>query len=174
MARSLLIGWFLANDSSAVTMVTPALGPSLGVAPSGTWRWNLTENYIQHKRKIQIAHLTHCCLKLFLNYKKYSDFAIQWICHDFAETMILPQELTAFLNGDVGRELEESALVRHSSTNVNKQLSMSWNFPFPETMILPEELSAFLNCQVGKEMEQKALKKPADGKKIDVSITAGR
>ena len=27
-----------ASDASAVAMVTPALGPSLGVAPSGTWR----------------------------------------------------------------------------------------------------------------------------------------
>ena len=28
--------------SGTVAMVTPALGPSLGVAPSGTWRWMST------------------------------------------------------------------------------------------------------------------------------------
>ena len=33
------------SDARAVTMVTPALGPSLGTAPAGTWRWNsLPEN----------------------------------------------------------------------------------------------------------------------------------
>ena len=26
--------------TKAVVMVTPADGPSLGVAPAGTWRWN--------------------------------------------------------------------------------------------------------------------------------------
>lgn len=36
MAKFSLTGFFFANEISAVTMVTPALGPSLGVAPSGT------------------------------------------------------------------------------------------------------------------------------------------
>ncbi|MNJ60170.1 hypothetical protein D3C77_558860 [compost metagenome] len=31
--------WSRARDSRALAMVTPALGPSLGVAPSGTCRW---------------------------------------------------------------------------------------------------------------------------------------
>ena len=30
----------LSNEASAVTIVTPALGPSLGMAPAGTWTWN--------------------------------------------------------------------------------------------------------------------------------------
>ena len=28
------------SEASAVTIVTPALGPSLGIAPAGTWTWN--------------------------------------------------------------------------------------------------------------------------------------
>lgn len=36
IATSCRIGVFLAKDKSAVTIVQPALGPSLGVAPSGT------------------------------------------------------------------------------------------------------------------------------------------
>ncbi len=31
--------WLRARESRALAMVTPALGPSLGVAPSGTCRW---------------------------------------------------------------------------------------------------------------------------------------
>ena len=27
------------SEASAVTIVTPAEGPSLGMAPDGTWRW---------------------------------------------------------------------------------------------------------------------------------------
>ena len=27
------------SDTSAVSMVTPALGPSLGMAPAGKWMW---------------------------------------------------------------------------------------------------------------------------------------
>ena len=27
------------SEASAVTIATPALGPSLGVAPAGTWMW---------------------------------------------------------------------------------------------------------------------------------------
>lgn len=27
------------SETSAVTIVTPALGPSLGIAPAGTWMW---------------------------------------------------------------------------------------------------------------------------------------
>ena len=27
------------SDASAVAIVTPALGPSLGIAPAGTWMW---------------------------------------------------------------------------------------------------------------------------------------
>lgn len=38
IATSCLIGLFLAKDNSAVVMVQPALGPSFGVAPSGTCR----------------------------------------------------------------------------------------------------------------------------------------
>ena len=30
----------VSSDTSAVTIVTPALGPSLGIAPAGTWTWN--------------------------------------------------------------------------------------------------------------------------------------
>lgn len=41
IATSCRTGLFIANDSKAVTMVAPALGPSFGVAPSGTCkcRW---------------------------------------------------------------------------------------------------------------------------------------
>ena len=28
------------SDASAVVIVIPALGPSLGIAPAGTWTWN--------------------------------------------------------------------------------------------------------------------------------------
>ncbi|XP_072498837.1 sorting nexin-14 isoform X3 [Notamacropus eugenii] len=38
MATSCRMDWFMAKESSAVTMVQPALGPSLGVAPEGTCR----------------------------------------------------------------------------------------------------------------------------------------
>ena len=34
-----LIGLLVAKETSAETMVMPALGPSLGVAPSGTCKW---------------------------------------------------------------------------------------------------------------------------------------
>ncbi len=30
----------VSSDASAVTIVTPALGPSFGIAPAGTWTWN--------------------------------------------------------------------------------------------------------------------------------------
>ena len=30
----------VSSEASAVTIVTPALGPSLGIAPAGTWMWN--------------------------------------------------------------------------------------------------------------------------------------
>ena len=30
----------LSSDASAVVIVMPALGPSFGIAPAGTWRWN--------------------------------------------------------------------------------------------------------------------------------------
>ena len=30
----------MSSDASAVTIVTPALGPSFGIAPAGTWTWN--------------------------------------------------------------------------------------------------------------------------------------
>lgn len=36
IATSCLIDSFLAKDNKAVTIVHPALGPSFGVAPSGT------------------------------------------------------------------------------------------------------------------------------------------
>ena len=39
IATSLRTGRPESSEASAVTMVTPALGPSLGVAPAGTWRW---------------------------------------------------------------------------------------------------------------------------------------
>ena len=29
----------VSSDASAVTIVMPALGPSLGIAPAGTWTW---------------------------------------------------------------------------------------------------------------------------------------
>ena len=35
-----LIGRPLSSDASAVVIVMPALGPSLGIAPAGTWTWN--------------------------------------------------------------------------------------------------------------------------------------
>ena len=35
-----LIGRPLSRLASAVVMVMPALGPSLGIAPAGTWTWN--------------------------------------------------------------------------------------------------------------------------------------
>ena len=39
MATSLRTGRRVASEASAVTMVTPAEGPSLGMAPAGTWTW---------------------------------------------------------------------------------------------------------------------------------------
>ena len=39
IATSATTGWSSASESSELTMVTPADGPSFGVAPSGTWRW---------------------------------------------------------------------------------------------------------------------------------------
>lgn len=41
-----LIGLSIARDKRAVTIVTPALGPSLGVAPSGTCKWMWLQNGI--------------------------------------------------------------------------------------------------------------------------------
>ena len=32
-------GRSVSSDTSAVTMVTPAEGPSFGIAPAGTWMW---------------------------------------------------------------------------------------------------------------------------------------
>ena len=43
----------VARESKAVTIVTPALGPSFGVAPSGTCRWNLVRRQIYMERKKQ-------------------------------------------------------------------------------------------------------------------------
>ena len=39
MARSLATAVLVSTEISAVTSVTPADGPSLGVAPAGTWMW---------------------------------------------------------------------------------------------------------------------------------------
>ena len=39
MARGRLMVFALAREIRAVAIVTPALGPSFGVAPSGTWIW---------------------------------------------------------------------------------------------------------------------------------------
>ncbi len=39
IARSLRAGTRSSADASAVAIVIPAEGPSLGVAPSGTWMW---------------------------------------------------------------------------------------------------------------------------------------
>jgi hypothetical protein len=39
MAVSFLTVRLVSSDASAVNMATPALGPSLGVAPAGTWMW---------------------------------------------------------------------------------------------------------------------------------------
>ena len=39
MATSARTGMPVSTDTSAVVMAMPALGPSLGVAPSGTWTW---------------------------------------------------------------------------------------------------------------------------------------
>ncbi|MNT33175.1 hypothetical protein D3C72_1690870 [compost metagenome] len=39
MATSARTGMPLRADTSAVVIAAPALGPSLGVAPSGTWMW---------------------------------------------------------------------------------------------------------------------------------------
>ena len=39
MARFFLIRRLVNSDTSAVSMVTPAEGPSLGIAPAGTWIW---------------------------------------------------------------------------------------------------------------------------------------
>ena len=38
IATFCLTGLSIARESKAEMIVTPALGPSLGVAPSGTWR----------------------------------------------------------------------------------------------------------------------------------------
>ncbi len=40
MPTVLFTGRPVRSDVSAVTSVTPALGPSFGTAPAGTWRWN--------------------------------------------------------------------------------------------------------------------------------------
>ncbi|MCY1369027.1 hypothetical protein D9M69_560440 [compost metagenome] len=39
MATSARTGMPVSDDTSAVVIAAPALGPSLGVAPSGTWMW---------------------------------------------------------------------------------------------------------------------------------------
>ena len=39
MATSGRTGIPVSAETSAVVIVTPALGPSLGTAPSGTWMW---------------------------------------------------------------------------------------------------------------------------------------
>ena len=39
MATSLRTGMPVIVETIAVTMATPADGPSFGVAPSGTWTW---------------------------------------------------------------------------------------------------------------------------------------
>ena len=39
MAMSLRIGIPVRTETMATVMATPAEGPSLGVAPSGTWTW---------------------------------------------------------------------------------------------------------------------------------------
>ncbi|EBA14270.1 membrane-associated protein [Roseobacter sp. SK209-2-6] len=39
MAISLRTGICVSTETMEVTMARPALGPSLGVAPSGTWTW---------------------------------------------------------------------------------------------------------------------------------------
>ena len=39
MATSLLTGVPVTSEQIAVAIVTPALGPSLGIAPAGTWMW---------------------------------------------------------------------------------------------------------------------------------------
>ena len=39
MATSARTGMPVSTDTSAVVMAMPALGPSFGVAPSGTWTW---------------------------------------------------------------------------------------------------------------------------------------
>jgi hypothetical protein len=39
MAMSPRTGRFVNADASAVAIVIPADGPSLGIAPEGTWRW---------------------------------------------------------------------------------------------------------------------------------------
>jgi hypothetical protein len=39
IATSSRTGRALMSDTSAVAMVIPALGPSFGIAPAGTWMW---------------------------------------------------------------------------------------------------------------------------------------
>ncbi len=39
IARLALIGILVSTETIEVTIATPAEGPSLGVAPSGTWTW---------------------------------------------------------------------------------------------------------------------------------------
>ena len=39
IATSLRTGLFLRSEVNATSMVTPAEGPSLGMAPAGTWMW---------------------------------------------------------------------------------------------------------------------------------------
>ena len=51
MARFSLTGRPVASEIEAVTMVQPALGPSLGVAPSGTCKWMRLSN---KKRVIRV------------------------------------------------------------------------------------------------------------------------
>ena len=42
IATSLRTGMRNSADASAVAIVTPADGPSLGIAPSGKWMWMST------------------------------------------------------------------------------------------------------------------------------------
>jgi hypothetical protein len=41
IARSRRTGFPVSRLAIAVAMVTPALGPSFGVAPAGTWMWTV-------------------------------------------------------------------------------------------------------------------------------------
>ena len=70
MATSLRTGMRQSAETSVVAMVTPAEGPSLGMAPSGTWTWmsmRLEEAPLQPERLGAAAHVAHGRLRRLLH-----------------------------------------------------------------------------------------------------------
>ncbi len=70
IATSARTGIPLSTDTSAVVIATPALGPSFGVAPSGTWMWmsnfswnsGSIPNRVARRRTTVMAALIDSCI----------------------------------------------------------------------------------------------------------------